>query len=228
MKRTIIYTRVSTEEQATNGVSLADQAARCTSYAHALQLANAEVVTDAGYSAKSLKRPGIQAILEAARDHRVDAVIVLKLDRLTRNLSDLLALIDTFRKYDVKLLSATDALDTSSASGRMVVNMLGVVAQWEREQIAERVTAALAHKRRQRTTYCATPYGYRRDGNNLVPDDHEQAVIAQIRGRAAQGASLRSIAAELNAAGEAPHRGREWYSSTIASVLRSKIATEVA
>jgi site-specific DNA recombinase len=147
-RRTIAYVRVSTEDQAMTGVSLDAQEARVGAYCTAMGWDLSEVVRDAGESAKSLKRPGIAAIIQQARDGAVERVVVAKLDRLTRSIRDLSDLIDLCAKHDVALVSVGETLDTSSAAGRMVVNMLGVVGQWEREAVAERTSTALTHKRR--------------------------------------------------------------------------------
>ena len=171
----ISYVRVSTEEQATTGVSLAAQEARISAYASAMEFSVSAVIRDAAESAKSRKRPGIAKVLEAVRRGEVDRVVVAKLDRLTRSVRDLNDLLDLFAKHDVSLVSVSEHLDTGSAAGRLVVNMLGVVAQWEREAIGERTAASLTHKRHQRTAYGPTPFGCVRQGNALVPDASEQA-----------------------------------------------------
>jgi DNA invertase Pin-like site-specific DNA recombinase len=152
-RRTIAYARVSTEDQAREGVSLDAQEARIAAYSIAMGFVIDEVGRDAGESAKSLKRPGIAQILDAARRGEVHRIVVAKLDRLTRNVRDLADLIDLCAKHDVALISVGETLDTGSAAGRMVVSMLGVVATWEREAIAERTATALGHKRKQRSVF---------------------------------------------------------------------------
>jgi site-specific DNA recombinase len=165
-RRTIGYVRVSTEDQAREGVSMAAQEARIAAYCTAMGWHVSEVISDAGESAKTLKRPGIVRLLEYVSAGGIERIVVAKLDRLTRSVRDLAELIDLCTKHDVALVSVGETLDTSTAAGRMVVNMLGVVAQWEREAIGERTATSLAHKRRQRLTYGPTPFGYRRDGQN--------------------------------------------------------------
>ena len=95
-----------------------------------------DVVVDAGASAKSLDRPGWQRVMGAVHGRQVGAVLIAKLDRFTRSVADLATLIDTFSRRGVVLISAAESLDTSSAGGRLVVNVLGAVAQWEREATA--------------------------------------------------------------------------------------------
>jgi DNA invertase Pin-like site-specific DNA recombinase len=227
-RKTVSYVRVSTQDQAAEGVSLAAQEARIAAYCAAMGWAVAETIRDAGESAKSLKRPGIATTLDAIRRGVVGRIVVAKLDRLTRSVRDLADLIDLCAKYDVALVSVGETLDTSTAAGRMVVNMLGVVAAWEREAIGERTATALAHKRQQRTAYGATPFGYIRVGDALVPEAKEQDALNEAARMDRAGASFREIAVRLTELGVKPHRGKSWYASSVSAMLRSKMATEAA
>lgn len=141
-ERTVVgYCRVSTEDQATNGVSLAAQRARIEAFALAMGHELDEIVVDEGQSAKTLLRTGLAEILSGVRSGAIGTLIVLKLDRLTRSTRDLAELLDLFARADASLISASESLDTKTAAGRMVVNMLGVVAQWEREAIGDTARA---------------------------------------------------------------------------------------
>ena len=102
-----------------------------------------DVIVDAGESAKTLDLPGMVRVQELVKARQVEAVIVLKLDRLTRNVRDLADLLDTFRSRKVALMSVSESLNTETAAGRMVVNLLGVVGQWEREAIARLTCPAI-------------------------------------------------------------------------------------
>jgi site-specific DNA recombinase len=226
-RRTIAYVRVSTEDQATTGVSLDAQEARVGVHCAAMGWDVSEVVRDAGESAKSLKRPGITQILERVRAGAVERIIVAKLDRLTRSIRDLSDLIDLCAKHDVALVSVAETLDTSSAAGRMVVNMLGVVGQWEREAIAERTSVALSHKRRSGLAYSTTPFGFRREGNALLPDALEQKALRKAIRMDGAGVSFRDIARFLTNLGVKPHRGKAWYASSVRAMLRSRMTAEL-
>jgi site-specific DNA recombinase len=148
-RKTIGYVRVSTAEQAEQGLSLDAQTARIAAYCAAMEFPVSEVIRDAGASAKTLQRPGMSALLERIRNGEIERIVVAKLDRLTRSVRDLCNLVELCVEHDVALVSASESLDTSSAAGRMVVHMLGVVAQWEREAIGERTREALAAKKRR-------------------------------------------------------------------------------
>lgn len=220
VRQTIGYVRASTEDQM---ITIDAQEAKIRTYAVAMDWFLAEVVRDPGCSAKSLERPGIGNILEAVRCGEVERIIVSRLDRLTRSTRDLADLLDLFSKNDVALVSIGETLDTSSAAGRMVVNMLGVVGQWEREAIAERTATALAYKRKNRVAYGKTPFGYRRAGDALVPNADEQGVLAEAVRMDKAGASFREIGRML-----ADRCGRTWGPSSVRAMLRSRIVVEAA
>jgi site-specific DNA recombinase len=215
------YVRVSTEEQANEGVSLAAQEDRIRAYASLYGYELAEVVVDAGESAKSLKRPGISRILDGVRAGNVRAVIALKLDRITRSVRDLGDLMETFDRADAALVSVSENLDTSTAAGRMVTNMLGVVAQWEREAIGERTATALTHKRKLRQVYGRPPFGYRREGDMLVEVPSLLAAREEARAMLAGGASLRQIGAHLRT-----YNGGIWHPQTVKDMLGSRMSRE--
>ncbi len=227
-KRTIAYVRVSTEDQAEAGVSLAAQRARIEAFCVATARELDETIVDAGQSAKSLVRPGMTRILEGVRNGTIGTVVVLKLDRLTRSVRDLGDLTETFTKADASLVSVGESLDTSSAAGRMVTNLLAVVAQWEREAIAERTAFALSHKRSQGKAYSPTPFGFERVEDRIVQHEDGKRGLDLIRRMNAAGASLRQIANALTAAGIAPTRGGSWYASSVKSILGSRMFLEAA
>jgi DNA invertase Pin-like site-specific DNA recombinase len=225
-RQTVAYVRVSTQDQATEGVSLAAQEAKIAAYGTAMGFDVSEVICDAGESAKSLQRPGMAKVLAGVRAGSIERVIVLKLDRLTRSTRDLADLLELFAKADAALVSVSENLDTASACGRLVLNLIGSVAQWEREAIAERTATALAHKRQRRTAYGSTPFGYARVGDALIPEPKEQAALKEAARMDRAGKSFREIAAALTEIGVAPHRGKIWHGSSVRAMLRSRIATE--
>jgi site-specific DNA recombinase len=150
-----------------------------------------------------LKRPGMEQILGLVEARRVQTVIVAKLDRLTRSVKDLCELLDTFERRGVALISVMESLDTHSAAGRHVINIMTAVSQWEREAIGERTRDALGHKRAQREHVGNIGFGYRLapDGVHVAPDEVEQAAVQAIRRLRNNGLSLRKIAADLNEEG---------------------------
>lgn len=174
------YVRVSTEEQAESGLSLESQEAKVRAHAFACDRSLADVYKDEA-SAKNLDRPQIQNVLRLIAEGRVASLTVAKLDRLTRSVRDLAEILDLVKKHNVALVSVGESLDTSTAAGRMVVHMLGVVAQWEREVISERTIAALAVLKK-RGMKLGTPA-------NMTPAAQAKGAAAN-RARAAAGRKL--------------------------------------
>jgi DNA invertase Pin-like site-specific DNA recombinase len=205
------YIRVSTEGQAEHGVSLEAQKAKLAAYATLYDLVLMDVIVDAGVSAKTLDRPGLQRALGMLRKGQAAGLLVAKLDRLTRSVKDLGALVEQyFAGGKVALLSVAENVDTRTASGRLVLNVLGSVAQWEREAIGERTAEALAHKKTQgQKTGGDVPYGYAlsADGKTLVPDAAEQALLGAIRTARQRGLSQRAVVAELTRQGFMTRKG---------------------
>jgi len=221
------YVRVSTQEQAVEGVSLDAQRQRLEHLALASNHGPvAEWFVDDGFSGSTLDRPAMRRLLARIDRREISAVFVTKLDRLTRNLRDMLELVDRCERAGTALLSASEALDTSSAVGRMVLQVVAAFAEFERGMVSERTSAALAYKRGQRKAYGAVPFGWRREGDDLVAVAEEQAALAEARRLRESGVTLSTIAEMLTARGIKP-RGRKWYPSSVAAVLSSRMAQEV-
>jgi DNA invertase Pin-like site-specific DNA recombinase len=144
--KAIGYVRVSTEKQAYWGVSLEAQTEKVRAMAVVQGAQSLEMIVDAE-SAKSLNRSGMTRLLSPVDAGEVDVVIIAKLDRLTRSVADLAELLKRFERRRVSLVSVADLLDTSSAPGRLVLNIMVSVSQWEREAIGERTRDAMRHKR---------------------------------------------------------------------------------
>ena len=212
MTRTIAYVRVSTDKQADKGVSLDAQRAKCAAYAELYDLELCEVIVDAGESAKTLDRPGLQRALAMLKRGEAEALLVVKLDRLTRSVRDLGELVARyFAPGKAALLSVGEQIDTRSAAGRLVLNVLASVSQWEREAVGERTSAAMQHKASQgEYTGGAAPFGFRlaADGEHVEELPAEQAVLAAARELRASKLSLRAVASELARRGHHSRTGR--------------------
>lgn len=222
MTTAIAYLRVSSEKQADHGVSLDAQRDKVEAYAKLYDLELVEVVVDAGVSAKSLDRPGLNRALGMLEAGEAAALLVVKLDRLTRSVADLGKLVETYFSGRWDLLSVSEQIDTRSAAGRLVLNVLASVSQWEREVIGERTSAAMQFKRSQREyTGGAVPFGYRldSDGVHIVEHKAEQAVIALARQLKSAGNSLRRVAAGLAEAGHLSRAGRPFTPKAIQGMV---------
>ena len=220
-RRVIGYLRVSTDKQADSGLSLEAQRAKVQGYAELYGLDLVDVVVDAGASAKTLDRPGLAGALARLRAGEADALLIAKLDRLTRSVRDLADLTDACNREGWSLLSVADQLDTGSAAGRLVLNVLMSVAQWEREAIGERTADALAAKKARGERVGSVPYGARlaADGVHLVADPAEAATVALARELRAGGLSLRKVAAELDSRGYRSRGGRPFAAVQIARMV---------
>jgi site-specific DNA recombinase len=221
--KAIGYIRVSTEEQATSGLSLRAQRAKVEGYAKLYDLELVDVIADPGESGKSLNRPGLQRALAMLRKGAADGIVIAKLDRLTRSVGDWQTLIDGYfgDKPGKQLFSVADSIDTRTAAGRLVLNVLLSVAQWEREAIGERTRDALQHKIRNGERCGKVRFGYNlaADGIRLIPNKTEQKAIGLMRCLRAAGESLRDIARELNKRGIDTKEGRPWIHTSIQGIL---------
>jgi DNA invertase Pin-like site-specific DNA recombinase len=232
--RLIGYARVSTEEQADRGLSLSAQRERIAAFATAHGYALLRVEEDAGVSGRlpPRRRPAMAGALEAIRAGEADGLVALKLDRLSRSTRDTLSLVEGAERAGWRLLSVSEALDTGSAAGRMVVTILAALAQMEREQIGERTSMGMEQVAREgRARSYRLPFGFRVEGSDsttlaagdrspLVKDSEEQAILSRMLALAAQGLGSRRIAKALAGAGVTnPRTGRPWTSSLVAKIL---------
>lgn len=222
--KAIGYIRVSTQGQVEDGISLSAQEAKVRAWA---DLNGAEVVIfrDEGLSGKRAdNRPGLQEALAAVE--KGDALIVYSLSRLARSTKDTITIAEALDKRGADLVSLSEKIDTTTAAGKMVFRMLAVLSEFERDQVSERTRFALAHKRANgEKTGGDVPFGYRLGDGRLVPDAGEQKAIALIRELRGAGASLRTIARELEVRGCRTKTGRaHWHPQSLKQVLTRKAA----
>ena len=217
------YVRVSSEEQAASGLSLESQRERIRAYCHARGWVLADIVTDAGWSASTLERPGMEKVRTLMRARLVDAVVSVKLDRLTRSVRDLHTLLQLSSDSGVGLVSVTENLDTGSAAGRLMVTMLAAMAEWEREVIAERTVSALAVKRQRGERVSRFASIGQEDGER---GEHERAALDIVRQQLERdtSASLRGIAAMLEENGYRNRAGRQYHASAVQRMVRRIVA----
>lgn len=225
--KAIGYVRVSSEQQAQEGVSLNAQRQKLRDYCRAMDIELIDIVADEGYSASSLKRPGLQAALAKLQQGQAQSLIVTKLDRLTRCVKDLGTLCEQYFS-DGKpstLLSVSDSIDTRTAAGKLVLNVLTSVAQWEREAISERTRDVLAHLKRNGVKLGGAPYGWRyaarvdASGRRALAEVRsEQAAIKRVCALHRRGVPLPAICDRLTQEGHKP-RGSRWHKRTVCRIL---------
>lgn len=172
MTKVAIYTRVSTGEQAEKGFSLSEQEARLKSYCDAKGWTYIKTYSDGGYTGANTNRPALQQMM---RDISLyDAVLVWRLDRLSRSQKDTLLLIDELTKNDCAFISLMEAFDTSTSIGRAMLGILSTFAQLEREQIAERTRMGVEGRAKAGKWHGGIPpIGY---GKGLIPNDEADLV----------------------------------------------------
>jgi DNA invertase Pin-like site-specific DNA recombinase len=233
LMRAIGYVRVSTEEQATDGCSLAAQIEKLRAYAALYQIELVDILVERGASAKTLDRPELQKALERLDRGEADGILIPKLDRLSRSVGDWDYLIKNYfgEKAGFQLWSVADAIDTRTAAGRMVLNILMSVAQWERETTSERTRDTLKSKKnRGEKTGGLIPFGYElgadqvgaggRAVKTLQPCAAEQEILALIRELRAGGMKLQAIAAELERRGIARRGVVKWEHTFLSRLLK--------
>ena len=221
--KAIGYIRVSTDDQAKEGVSLDNQRQKIVSYCELKDFHLLRIIEDAGISAKNLNRPGVKKVLDMARTKKIDAVIVYKLDRMFRSTIDALETTKLFDKWNISFHSIHETLDTKSAMGRFYFTLCAALAEMERRLIGERTKSALSHKRsRMEKTGGEIPYGFNvsKDGH-LVENRDEQRVIKLILRRKKEGYSLRRICSELERRGHKTKRGNNhWHPQSISTIMK--------
>lgn len=207
-----VYTRVSTERQSLEGHSLEAQHDRMIESVKSNGWTLFMVYTDPGESAKDLKRPGVQQMIADLKEGLFDAVLVHKLDRLTRNISDLYDLVELVNSRNVKLISLSENIDTSSPMGRMFVYILGIFAQMFRENLREEVIKGMT-KRAEKGLHNVTVnlYGYQRDENGqLIIVEEEAKWVKWIFEQYIAGKGTTMIAKELNKLNIRRNQGARW------------------
>lgn len=218
-----LYCRVSTEEQAREGLSLDEQKHRLESYCHALGFKQeVRIFIDDGYSAKNLERPKLNLLLEELKANKISKIIVTKLDRISRKLLNLLELIDLFQNHDVTFISISESFDTNTPSGRLTLQVLGAVAEFERERIRERVVDNMFHAANQGQWLTSAPYGYNLVDKKLMIDDKHAEVVKEVFSMYLEKSmGFLTIAKILNNRGIPSPTGKEWWNRTIKLVLQN-------
>ncbi|UTG84507.1 recombinase family protein [Bacillus paranthracis] len=214
-----IYIRVSTEEQAREGFSISAQREKLKAYCESRNWDDYKFYVDEGLSAKDTNRPQLRTMLSHIEQGLITTVLVYKLDRLTRSVMDLYKLIDIFDKYNCSFKSHTEEYDTSTAMGRMFITIVAVLAQWERENLGERVRMGQIEKARQGKYSAKAPFGFNKDKDDvLVINEEESKVVLDMVKRIEEGYSIRRLARHLESYTK-PIRAHKWHIATILSIL---------
>lgn len=224
--KTAIYIRVSTEDQAREGYSIQAQKNKLEAYCVSQGWNVVGFYIDDGYSAKDLERPEMKRMLKHIEQGLIDCVLVYRLDRLTRSVLDLYKLLEIFERHNCKFKSATEVYDTTTAMGRMFITIVAAMAQWERENLAERVRMGMQEKARQGKWAVSTaPFGYDidRETDKLVINQQEAVVVRKIYDMYLSGMGMNKIALSLNNQGILTKSDAAWTSNKVKYVLTNPI-----
>jgi site-specific DNA recombinase len=188
---------------------------------------------DGGISGGTLDRPALKRLLRDVEAGLIDVVVVYKIDRLSRSLTDFAKLVDIFERYNVTFVSVTQQFNTTTSMGRLTLNILLSFAQFEREVIGERIRDKFAASRKKGLWMGGwPPLGYEVRDRRLVVVEREAAVVRRIFDRFAKTGSALAVARELNAAGEVtkrrqcasgPRGGKAWTKGALYKVLANRI-----
>lgn len=222
-EKTAIYIRVSTEDQAKDGFSIHAQREKLTKYAEANEWDIVDYYVDDGISGKNLvDRPEVTRMLEDVKSGKINNVLIYKLDRLTRSMKDLIYLIEFFESNNCTFNSQTEKIDTSNAVGRMFVKIIGIFAEFERENLAERVSFGYEQKTREgnyTNTNGVYGYDYIVGEGKLEINSEEAELVKKIFELYISGESYFKIAKKFNITNVPTKRGGHWASGTIKSII---------
>ena len=193
-----IYSRVSTEEQAKEGLSVEAQIDKCKSFCQARDWEIFRVYKDAGFSAGSLNRPALELLLKDAQEKKFDIILVYKIDRFSRKLKDLIMVLEDLKKRNINFTSVTEQIDTTSAMGEAFFQIIGVFAQLERGMVKERVELAFDRKIQFGEVLYRAPFGYIYQNKKLVPDPKNYEKLKEIFEMWAEGINYKEISKKLN------------------------------
>lgn len=246
-KITALYCRVSTNMQLAKGESIENQKARLKRYADASEL-HSRFYVDAGYSAKHIHRPQLKRFLSDVKRGKVQRVLVTKLDRITRSIRDLITLVGLFEDFGVSFQALDQSLDTSTASGRAQVQLLGVLAEWERNIISERVSEDMRYRAKNgKWNGGPVPFGYTTfrlelvrfhkagtpeekafreakshcpEEKKLYPSPQDAPLVKQMFEEYLKRESIRGVTDWLNAQRYRSPKGTTWTNQSVSRILK--------
>lgn len=223
-KRACIYIRVSTEAQESEGYSLEEQERLCKAAIESKEWEYVRTYCDGGFSGKTVDRPALQEMFKDIRDGLIEAVLIYKLDRLSRSQKDTLMILeDVFLPNKVDVVSLKETLDTSTPWGRAMIGILASFNQLDRETIVMRTT--MGRKAKAKLGGYAgggVPIGYRVENSELVIDEREAWIVREIFKMRERKMSHRAIAESLEERGILGRNKKPMGYTTVGSVIRHK------
>ena len=227
--RAAIYVRVSTEEQASEGYSIGAQKEMLQDYCIVEGWEVAGVYEDDGYSGRSIKRPAYQRMMSEMDSW--DVLLVIKMDRIHRNSRNFMNMMEALTKHGKMFVSQSEALDTTNALGRFVVDMIQRLAQLESEQIGERTYMGMREKAEtldkaeegKRTMGFTPPFGYRLENGGLEEEPDELPIVSRMFSEYLGGSTMDEISWSLGREGILTRRGNPWNKRNMSTVLHNPV-----
>lgn len=220
----VMYARVSTEEQATEGYSIKAQKDLLSSYAEKHNLIIVSEYIDEGKSGKSIDgRPQMMRLLEDAKQKKFEAVVVYKLDRLARKTRDSLEIVETLGSHGVQLISLSENIDTTTPHGKMFYTVLSSLAEMEREQIVGRVKMGMTQRAKEGKWNGGQCFGYDAKEKKLSVNEAEAKIVKEIFEYADQGFGYKKIVGILNRKGYTTKRGNVFSIGTLKGILDNPV-----
>lgn len=223
-----IYIRVSSRQQVEEGYSLEAQERTLRQYCEIMGWEVHTKYKDEGISGKKFNRPALQQMLKDAKTGLIEKVVIVKLDRISRNTKDILCITDELENFGVSLVCIKDNIDTSSATGKLLRTVLSAIAQFESDVARERTLVAKEELALQgKFAGGNIPYGYEYDKEEkeFWINEHEAIVVERIFSNYVDGKSANRIATELNSEGIATKRGGKWQAKQVLGILTNRFYT---
>ena len=223
--RAALYARVSTEEQADQGYSLAAQLQMLRDFCEVFEMDIAGEYVDDGYSGTNTRRPAYRKMFSPDERQKWDALVVIKMDRIHRNSKNFMLMIEDLSKNGQSFFSTTERIDTTTAVGRFAMDVIQRIAQLESEQIGERTKFGMIQKAEQKDGIMGfqPPYGYSIADGELKSIPEEQIVVKRIFGSYLKNSTLDEIASELNSSFIRTRNGNQWNKYNLRNILHNPV-----
>ena len=221
-KRVGIYVRVSTEMQSTEGYSIDGQINQIREYCDFNNFAVVDVYADRGISGKSMNRPELQRLLKDANEGQIDSVMVYKTNRLARNTSDLLKIVEDLHRQNVEFFSLSERMEVNTSSGTLRLQILASFSEFERNNIVENVFMGQTRRAQEGYYQGNLPLGYEKIPDNkheLMINQHEANIVKYIFESYAKGHGYRRIANALNYKGYVTKKGKPFSIGSVTYIL---------
>ena len=223
--RAALYARVSTEEQAEEGYSLDAQLDVLRTYCDIHDLTIVEEFVDDGYSGRNTSRPAYRRMFDPEVRSTWDVLVVMKMDRIHRNSREFMNMMDDLSRHHQQFVSTYDKIDTSTAVGRFVMDMIQRLAQLESEQTGERTYMGMHQKAEEGSGILGfnAPFGYVFGESGLEVQEEEAPVVREIFSSYLSGATMDEIAYRLNRSGSLTRRGNPWNKFNLRTILHNTV-----